>query len=205
MPEGVVVVTRNVWQGLLDWWNTPNAVAAEAPAKVDADSARGRHGRGQGRDPRRAELEHSLAQSHPSSSSGASDASGGWTQKDLTSRDWESEDLKSREMRREKPRETSREKSREKPREWVHASVAADHDRRAVEAPRLVDVSGPAQKPETHGAMTDPAEVDDAAGDSDLMEFLAADFEPVEADPEFKRKLRDELWALVQRDEMPRQ
>ncbi len=41
--------------------------------------------------------------------------------------------------------------------------------------------------------------------DEELMEFLAADNEPVEADPEFKRKLRDQLWTLVQGNEMTRQ
>jgi hypothetical protein len=37
------------------------------------------------------------------------------------------------------------------------------------------------------------------------MEFLAADYEPDEADPEFKRKLRDQLWTLVQGNELTRQ
>jgi len=41
--------------------------------------------------------------------------------------------------------------------------------------------------------------------DEELMEFLAADNEPVEADPEFKRKLRDQLWTLIQGSEMTRQ
>jgi hypothetical protein len=41
--------------------------------------------------------------------------------------------------------------------------------------------------------------------DEELMEFLAADHEPVEADPEFKRKLRDQLWTLVQGNELTRQ
>lgn len=41
--------------------------------------------------------------------------------------------------------------------------------------------------------------------DEELMEFLAADYEPVEADPEFKRKLRDQLWTLVQGNELTRQ
>ena len=41
--------------------------------------------------------------------------------------------------------------------------------------------------------------------DEELMEFLAADYEPVAADPEFKRKLRDQLWTLVQGNELTRQ
>lgn len=46
-------------------------------------------------------------------------------------------------------------------------------------------------------------EVDD--DDEELAAFLAADYEPVEADPEFKRKLRDQLWSLIQSNEMTRQ
>lgn len=34
---------------------------------------------------------------------------------------------------------------------------------------------------------------------------MAADHEPVDADLEFKRRLREELWALVQENEMTRQ
>jgi hypothetical protein len=32
----------------------------------------------------------------------------------------------------------------------------------------------------------------------ELQEFLGADRYPIEADPEFKEKLREELWRLVQ-------
>lgn len=32
----------------------------------------------------------------------------------------------------------------------------------------------------------------------ELLEFLAADHDPVQADPEFRERLRDRLWALVQ-------
>jgi hypothetical protein len=34
----------------------------------------------------------------------------------------------------------------------------------------------------------------------ELIEFLEADLLPVEADPAFREKLRDELWELVQRN-----
>ena len=32
----------------------------------------------------------------------------------------------------------------------------------------------------------------------DLLEFLAADLDPVPADPVFREELREQLWALVQ-------
>lgn len=34
--------------------------------------------------------------------------------------------------------------------------------------------------------------------DDELLEFLAADRDPVSADPAFKEELREELWTLVQ-------
>ena len=36
------------------------------------------------------------------------------------------------------------------------------------------------------------------AGHGDLLEFLAADLDPVPADPVFREELREQLWALVQ-------
>jgi hypothetical protein len=33
----------------------------------------------------------------------------------------------------------------------------------------------------------------------ELLEFLEADQRPVEADPEFRERLREELWALVRK------
>jgi hypothetical protein len=34
--------------------------------------------------------------------------------------------------------------------------------------------------------------------EGELLEFLAADYDPASADPVFRERLRDELWALVQ-------
>jgi hypothetical protein len=33
--------------------------------------------------------------------------------------------------------------------------------------------------------------------EEDLLEFLAADLDPVPADPDFRERLRAELWGLV--------
>jgi hypothetical protein len=37
----------------------------------------------------------------------------------------------------------------------------------------------------------------------ELLEFLEADLRPVEADPVFRERLREELWALVRRQIEP--
>jgi hypothetical protein len=36
--------------------------------------------------------------------------------------------------------------------------------------------------------------------DEELEEFLACDLDPVEADPVFKERLREQLWAIVQNE-----
>lgn len=41
--------------------------------------------------------------------------------------------------------------------------------------------------------------------EAELQDFLAADHEPVEADPAFKSRLRAQLWDMIQEDELPRQ
>jgi len=41
-------------------------------------------------------------------------------------------------------------------------------------------------------------EVTSEVDEAELLEFLAADHEPVSADPVFREELRDQLWALVQ-------
>ena len=41
--------------------------------------------------------------------------------------------------------------------------------------------------------------------DEELLDFLAADIDPVEANPEFKRKLREQLWAIISQNSLPRQ
>jgi len=38
---------------------------------------------------------------------------------------------------------------------------------------------------------------DDEATEEELREFLAADFDPIEADPDFKEELREQLWSLI--------
>ena len=38
----------------------------------------------------------------------------------------------------------------------------------------------------------------------ELLEFLEADQLPVEADPEFRERLRSELWSLVQSLALPK-
>jgi hypothetical protein len=41
--------------------------------------------------------------------------------------------------------------------------------------------------------------------DAELLEFLACDDDPTQADPGFKRRLKDQLWAIVQEDRLTRQ
>jgi hypothetical protein len=38
----------------------------------------------------------------------------------------------------------------------------------------------------------------------ELLEFLAADLDPVPADPRFKRELAEQLWDLVSSGRVPR-
>ncbi len=50
------------------------------------------------------------------------------------------------------------------------------------------------------------ASMDDAdVSEEDLLEFLAGDIDPVEADPAFKRRLREQLWSLIRENELTRQ
>lgn len=44
------------------------------------------------------------------------------------------------------------------------------------------------------------AEVDEL----ELLEFLAADLDPVPADPRFERSLREQLWEMVTTGRLPR-
>ena len=44
------------------------------------------------------------------------------------------------------------------------------------------------------------AVIDDAAEDAELLEFLAADLDPVPADPVFRERLREQLWEMVVTD-----
>jgi hypothetical protein len=43
----------------------------------------------------------------------------------------------------------------------------------------------------------DEAALYQEATDEELLDFLAADIDPVPADPAFREKLRDELWEMV--------
>lgn len=38
--------------------------------------------------------------------------------------------------------------------------------------------------------------------DPELLDFLSADIAPVSADPEFKERLREQLWAMVIEDDL---
>lgn len=58
------------------------------------------------------------------------------------------------------------------------------------------DLTGPAWTGEpTHQSPTSEAAAE--FDEDELLEFLAADYDPAFADPAFKEELRDELWALV--------
>ena len=37
----------------------------------------------------------------------------------------------------------------------------------------------------------------DAVSEAELLEFLASDLDPVQADPVFRENLREELWSMV--------
>ena len=55
-----------------------------------------------------------------------------------------------------------------------------------------------AAKVETVGPSACFDEAMDEADEGELLDFLAADLDPVPADPEFRERLREGLWALVQ-------
>ena len=42
---------------------------------------------------------------------------------------------------------------------------------------------------------------EDAQGDPELLEFLASDLDPIPANPEFRERLREELWEMVVDDQ----
>ena len=46
---------------------------------------------------------------------------------------------------------------------------------------------------------------EEEVSDDELLEFLAADDDPVEADPAFKRRLREQLWAMIRANNQTRQ
>ena len=48
------------------------------------------------------------------------------------------------------------------------------------------------------GRATVADEISDPAEGQELLEFLAADVDPIPADPAFRERLREELWSLVQ-------
>lgn len=144
-------MTRNVWQGLLKWWNPPAKASSKAEPELESDPDRSKR-----------------SQMTPGSGSTlGGEGSSGWVLREMT------------------PTGSA-----------LGASVATnesdDSEEREINlSPRHLDVSL------SHSSEAEPTE-------EELMDFLAADFEPDEADPEFKSKLRDELWALVQKDEMTR-
>jgi DNA-directed RNA polymerase sigma subunit (sigma70/sigma32) len=45
----------------------------------------------------------------------------------------------------------------------------------------------------------------DDVTEAELQDFLAADDEPEQADPAFKSRLREQLWTMIQKDDLPRQ
>lgn len=51
--------------------------------------------------------------------------------------------------------------------------------------------------PPLAGIDGDVAVLDDEATDAELMEFMAADIDPVPADPAFRDRLRETLWDMV--------
>jgi hypothetical protein len=71
-----------------------------------------------------------------------------------------------------------------------------------------VDASGGWVRRElvSQGAAGSSAEAeDDEVSDEELLEFLAADDDRVEANPIFKRKLREQLWAMIRGNDRTRQ
>ena len=87
-------------------------------------------------------------------------------------------------------REASREPGRENSRVF---------DRHATRA--RIDAEGGAEVipfPGRHAAeaVLDPADLG-SGQEAELLEFLAADVDPVPADPVFRERLREELWEMV--------
>ena len=76
------------------------------------------------------------------------------------------------------------------------------HDRTAtramIDAPQAHDpLDGGAQVIPLYAAGSEAAVLDEAGGDAELLDFLAADLDPVPADPAFRERLREELWEMV--------
>ncbi|MEM9175105.1 MAG: hypothetical protein AAGC67_07710 [Myxococcota bacterium] len=74
------------------------------------------------------------------------------------------------------------------------------HDRQATRA--RIDAEGGAEVipfPGVGGVGAAALEQADSAGplDPELLDFLAADVDPVPADPAFRERLRDELWDMI--------
>jgi hypothetical protein len=62
-----------------------------------------------------------------------------------------------------------------------------------IQAPySAIDRTGPSNESGAEAVLVEEA------GHGDLLEFLAADLDPVPADPVFREELREQLWALVQ-------
>ena len=85
-----------------------------------------------------------------------------------------------------------------------------DADASSAEAPSLEpatadEVEAARERIRAHGwaleagTMPEPG-LDFEATEEELLEFLAADQEPVEADPKFKASLREQLWELVEEE-----
>lgn len=69
-------------------------------------------------------------------------------------------------------------------------------DRGAVRGPdasRCADLPG-----EGTGAIAAEAVLRTEFAEAELLDFMAADLDPVQADPVFREQLREELWTLVQ-------
>lgn len=83
-------------------------------------------------------------------------------------------------------------------------SVARDTlDRRGDEP--AVDASGTWVHRELASPDAAGGVAEDEVSDQELLEFLAADDDPVEANPTFKRRLREQLWAMIRDNDMTRQ
>ena len=60
-----------------------------------------------------------------------------------------------------------------------------------------IDAEGGAEVIPFPGSHVGEAVLDDTAADAELLEFLAADIDPVPADPVFRERLRADLWDMV--------
>ena len=85
------------------------------------------------------------------------------------------------------------------------ANAAANISGNVVAFPGPVAGRGSVHRDSSGSA--DAATIDEflspVSDDAELLEFLAADLDPIPADPSFRERLREDLWDIVRDDSVP--